>query len=146
MHNFGLCKVSPIKQLLLQQVGFVNLRHFFQHRSRAKHWFNNLKILIGSLLFLFLIIPWMEQLSHCRFYRTSILKIVGFLINVGRQQKVRGETNKCRAYSPSKNINIFLPPLFFKENLLSSIHKYLQFPLMCVLKFASRQQLKTFQK
>ena len=29
----------------LQQVGFVNLRHFFQHRSRAKHWFKNLKIL-----------------------------------------------------------------------------------------------------
>ena len=30
-------KVSPAKQLLIQQVGFVNSRHFLQHRSRAKH-------------------------------------------------------------------------------------------------------------
>ena len=46
LHNFGITKVSPVaKQLLIQQVGFVYLRHFFQHRSRAKHWFKNLKIL-----------------------------------------------------------------------------------------------------
>ena len=37
--------MSPAKQLLIQQVDFVNSRHFFQHRSRAKHWFKNLKIL-----------------------------------------------------------------------------------------------------
>ena len=45
MHDFGFRKVSPAKQLLIQQVGFVNLRHFFKHRSHAKHWFKNLKIL-----------------------------------------------------------------------------------------------------
>ena len=38
-------KVSPARQLLIQQVGFVNSRHFFQHRSRAKHGFKNLVIL-----------------------------------------------------------------------------------------------------
>ena len=37
LHNFGLRKVSPAKQLLIQQVGFVNPRHFFQPQSRAKH-------------------------------------------------------------------------------------------------------------
>ena len=45
MHDFGFRKVSPAKQLLIQQVGFVNLKHFFQHRSGAKHWYKNLKIL-----------------------------------------------------------------------------------------------------
>ena len=49
LHNFGLRKVSPAKQLLIQQVGFVNLKHFFQHRSCAKHWFKNLKILVWKL-------------------------------------------------------------------------------------------------
>ena len=38
--------MSPAKQLLIQQVGFVILRHFFQYRIGAKHWFKNLKILI----------------------------------------------------------------------------------------------------
>ena len=38
--------MSSAKQLLIQQVGFMNSRHFFQHRSRAKYWFKNLKILI----------------------------------------------------------------------------------------------------
>jgi hypothetical protein len=28
LHDFGFRKVSPAKQLLIQQVGFVNLRHF----------------------------------------------------------------------------------------------------------------------
>ena len=28
LHDFGFRKVSPSKQLLIQQVGFVNLRHF----------------------------------------------------------------------------------------------------------------------
>ena len=37
LHDFGLRKVSPATQLLIQQVGFVNLRYFSQHRSRAKH-------------------------------------------------------------------------------------------------------------
>ena len=45
LHDFGLRKVSPARQLLIQQVGFVNSRHFFQHRSRAKHGFKNLVIL-----------------------------------------------------------------------------------------------------
>ena len=36
------------KRLLIQQVDFVNSRHFFQHQSRAKHWFKNLKILMTS--------------------------------------------------------------------------------------------------
>ena len=35
MHNLGLRKVSPARQLLIQKVGFVNSRHFFQHRSHA---------------------------------------------------------------------------------------------------------------
>ena len=35
LHCLG--KVSPAKQLLIQQVGFVNLRHFFKNRSRAEH-------------------------------------------------------------------------------------------------------------
>ena len=39
--NQCLRKVSPAKQLLIQQVGFVNLGHFFQHQSCAKHWFKN---------------------------------------------------------------------------------------------------------
>ena len=46
LHNFGFRKVSPAKQLLIQQVGFVNLRRFFQNRSRAKHWIKNLKSLV----------------------------------------------------------------------------------------------------
>ena len=57
MPNFEITKVlkclnqcfswlrSPAKQLLIQQVGFVNSRHFFQHRSCAKYWFKNLKVL-----------------------------------------------------------------------------------------------------
>ena len=45
MHDFGFRKVSPAKQLWIQQVGFVNSRHFFQHRSCAKDWFKNLNIL-----------------------------------------------------------------------------------------------------
>ena len=35
-YNFGLRKASPAKQLLIQHVGFENLRHFFQNQSRAK--------------------------------------------------------------------------------------------------------------
>ena len=35
--QFRSSKVSPARQLLIQQVGFVNSRHFFQHQSRAKH-------------------------------------------------------------------------------------------------------------
>ena len=48
-----LGEVSLAKQLLIQQVGFVNSRHFFQHRSRAKHWYKNLKILDLTKLELF---------------------------------------------------------------------------------------------
>ena len=41
----SVLEVSPAKQLLIQQVGFVNSRHFFQHRSHAKLRFKNQKIL-----------------------------------------------------------------------------------------------------
>ena len=41
----------PGKQLLIQQVGFVNSRHFFHHWSRENPWFKNLKILKFILIF-----------------------------------------------------------------------------------------------
>ena len=43
MHDFSLRKVSPAKQLLIQQVGFVTSKHFFQHLSHATHWFKKFK-------------------------------------------------------------------------------------------------------
>ena len=45
VYNFGLRKLSPAKQLLIQQVGLVNSRHFYQHSSCTKHWYKILKIL-----------------------------------------------------------------------------------------------------
>ena len=44
MHDFSHRKVSPAKQLLIQHVGFMNSRHFFQYRSRTKHWFKRIWI------------------------------------------------------------------------------------------------------
>ena len=49
MFRSVFCMTSVLEKCL-QQVGFVNLRHFFQHRSHAKHWFKNLKILPVKIL------------------------------------------------------------------------------------------------
>ena len=60
MHDFGFRKVTPAKQLLIQQVGFVNLRHFFQHQRHAKNWFKNLKILAK----IFTYSPWFQPKQY----------------------------------------------------------------------------------
>ena len=73
MHDFGLRKVSPASR----QVGFLNLRHFFQHRSLAKHWFKNLKSLAYNcclvLLFCHWLIQWNEHFLHHQIFNTFLL-------------------------------------------------------------------------
>ena len=75
MHDFGYRKVSPAKQLLIQQVGFVNSRHFFQHRSCAKHWFKNLKNLtnerkkINRICFQIADLVCLLIKAFCRYYK-----------------------------------------------------------------------------
>ena len=57
MFESVFCTSSVLENLLIQQVGFVISRHFFQHRSHTKHWFKNLKILgilKFEIIFLFL--------------------------------------------------------------------------------------------
>ena len=84
MHNFGL----PAKQMLIQQVGFVNSGHFFQHRSHAKHWFKNLKILINYFFRFFLFhsisrsnLRFETSLSSC----TKIMKMLFKIKNIKRK-------------------------------------------------------------
>ena len=91
LHDFGFRKVSPAKQLLIQQVGFVNLRHFFQHRSRAKHWFKNLNILVQVLSWIFSVSKYkidhvnvtkldLAQMHVCALWRVAGIMIYGRVV------------------------------------------------------------------
>ena len=105
MHDFCFRNLSPAKRLLIQQVDFVNSRHFFQHQSRAKHWFKNLKILMTSKF----------QLNIFSFLFSGFYLFLQVHFTSLHSQNVKLRHYLCIGWGELNFFSFFFFPLFFSQ-------------------------------